>query len=90
MEVQVRTGSGLIRIWLNDDPSPVIRGDLVWEAVPDMEVNNVSLKAGLNRFLVATAWGSCAFDFTFRITDKEGNAIPGLRYISAKEVLASR
>jgi len=68
----------------------VIREDLVWEAVPDMELNNVSLKAGLNRFLVATAWGSCAFNFTFRITDKEGNGIPGLRYISAKEVLASR
>jgi tetratricopeptide (TPR) repeat protein len=89
MKIQVRTGAGNLRIWLNDDPSSVIQGDSVWQAIPDIEVNDVSLKAGLNRFLVATAFGLCAFDFTFRITDHDGNAIPGLRYISAKEVLAS-
>jgi tetratricopeptide (TPR) repeat protein len=89
MEVQVRTGAGMLRIWLNDNPSPVAQEDSVWVAVPDIEMNDVSLKAGLNRFLVATAYGTCALDFTFRITDHDGNAIPGLRYISAKEVLAS-
>lgn len=90
MEVQVRTGSSMLRIWLNDNSTPVIKEDSIWEAIPDIAVNDVSLEAGLNRFLVATAFGSCSFDLTFRITDKEGNAIPGLRYISAKEVLASR
>jgi len=89
MEVQVRTGAGGIRIWLNDGPSPVAEDDSVSLAIPDIEINSVSLKAGLNRFLVATAYGICSFDFTFRITDRDGNAIPGLRYISAKEVLAS-
>jgi len=89
VEAQVRTGAGNVRIWLNDDPSPVIQGDSVWVAVPDIEINSVSLKAGLNRFLVATAYGVCAFNFTFRITDHDGNAIPCLRYVSAKEVLAS-
>ena len=90
MEVQLRTGAGMLRIWLNDNPVPVIQEDSVWMAVPDIEINSISLKAGLNRFLVATSFGVCAFDLTLRITDKEGKAIPGLRYISAKEVLASR
>jgi hypothetical protein len=90
MEVQVRTGAGRIRIWLNDNPSPVMEENSVWVAVPDIEINSVSLKAGLNRFLVATAFGSgVAFDFTFRITDPDGNAIPGLKYVSARDVLAS-
>jgi tetratricopeptide (TPR) repeat protein len=89
MEVQARTGAGRIRIWLNDNPSPVIEGNSARVAVPDSQVDDVSLKAGLNRFLVATAFGTAAFDLTFRITDHDGNAIPGLRYISAKEVLAS-
>jgi tetratricopeptide (TPR) repeat protein len=91
VEAQVRTGAGKMRIWLNDNPSAVAQEDSVWVAVPDIEVNDVSLKAGLNRFLVATAYGTlCSFDLTFRITDRDGNAIPGLRYISAREVLASR
>jgi len=90
MEAQVRTGAGNLRIWLNDDPSPVAQEDSGWMAIPDIEMNSVSLKAGLNRFLVATAYGVFSFDLTFRITDHDGNAIPGLRYISAKEVLASR
>jgi hypothetical protein len=67
----------------------VIEEDSVRVAIPDVEINSVPLKAGLNRFLVATAFGTCAFDFTFRITDHDGNAIPGLKYVSAKEVLAS-
>jgi len=62
----------------------------MWMAIPDIEINSVSLKAGLNRFLVATAFGAYSFTFTFRITDHDGNAIPGLKYVSAKEVLASR
>ena len=80
----------MLRIWLNDNPVPVIQEDSVWMAVPDIEINSISLEAGLNRFLVATSFGVCAYDLTFRITDQEGNAIPGLKYISAKEVLASR
>jgi len=86
MEVQVRSGAGMLRVWLNDNPAPVVEEDSVWVAVPDIEVNTISLKAGLNRFLVATVFGVNPFDFTFRITDNDGNAIPGLKYISAKEV----
>ena len=85
MEAQVRTGAGMMRIWLNDNPSPVIEENSVWVAIPDIEVNDVSLKAGLNRFLVATAH---SFDLTFRITDGDGNAIPGIKFVSAKEVLS--
>ncbi len=90
MEVQMRTGAGRGRIWLNDNPAPVVENTSIWVAVPDIEINTIALKAGPNRFLVATTFGSCSFDLTFRITDKEGNAIPDLKYVSAKEVLASR
>jgi tetratricopeptide (TPR) repeat protein len=89
IEAQVRTGSGRMRIWLNDDPSPVIEKDSSMVAIPDSDINTVLLKAGLNRLLVATAYGTAALNFTFRITDYDGNAIPGLRYVSAKEALAS-
>jgi hypothetical protein len=91
MEVQVRTGASMLRIWLNENSTPVIKEDSIWEAIPDIEVNDVLLKAGLNRFLVATAFGSVnSFDLTFRITDLDGNAIPGLKYVSAMEVSGSR
>jgi tetratricopeptide (TPR) repeat protein len=90
VEVQVRTGSPSMRVWLNDGPSPVIQVDAGRGAIPDDKISSVSLEAGLNRFLVATGFGAYSFTFTFRITDHDGNAVPGLKYISAKEVLASR
>jgi hypothetical protein len=90
VEAQVRTGSGNIKIWLNDSPSSVIDVNTLQHPIADYEVNNVRLKAGLNRFLVATISGSYALNFTFRITDPDGNAIPGLKYVSLKEALKSR
>lgn len=91
-EADVHTGSALMKVWLNDNPDPVIEVNSVGVAViPDAEVSRVSLNAGLNRFMVATVYGAnTAFSFTFRITDGDGNPIPGLKYISASEVLATR
>lgn len=90
LEVQVRAGSSMMRVWLGDDPVPVIEVNTLRPAILDTGLSNVSLAAGLNRFLVATLSGTYSFSFCFRITDHDGNAIPGLKYISAKAVLASR
>jgi len=87
-EVQVRTGFGPMKVWLNENPSPVIQVNGILAPAPDKVVTNISLNAGLNRFLVGTVSGN-SFGFYFRITDDDGNTVPGLEYISAKEVLAS-
>jgi len=89
VDAQVRTGSGLMKVWLNGNPSPVIEVNAVIPPILDTELSNISLTAGLNRFLVATVSGTYSFDFYFRITDDDGNPIPGLKYISAGEVLKS-
>jgi hypothetical protein len=86
--VQARIGSAEIKIWLNDDPSPVITTGTFQAPILDQRAKNISLQAGLNRFLVAMI-SSNSMAFYFRITDGEGNPIPGLEYISAKEALAS-
>jgi len=88
VEAQVRTGFGPMRIWLNENTSPVTETNGVYCPIPDRIVCDISLSAGLNRFLIGSAPGN-PYGFHFRITDREGNAIPGLRYVSAKEVLAS-
>jgi tetratricopeptide (TPR) repeat protein len=87
---QVHMGGALMKIWLNDNPSPVVEVDVLRPPILDNQLSDVSLAAGLNRFLVATVSGPYPFDFTFRITDPDGNAIPGLKYVSLKEVLESR
>ena len=88
VNVQARTGGSLMKIYLNDNPSPVIEVNAVRPPILDNELSNVSLKAGLNRFLVATVSGTFSFSFYFRITDRDGNAIPGLKFVSLKEVLS--
>ena len=89
MEVQVHTGSSLTKAWLNENPVPVINVGSVRPPILDKELNRVSLTAGLNRLLFATA-SSNSFCFFFRITDSEGKPIPELEFVSAKEVLESR
>jgi len=89
VEAQVHTGSALMRIWLGDNPSPMIQVNTVRYPRLDTGLGNLSLTAGLNRFLVATAAGTYGFSFCFRITDHDGNPIPGLKYVSLREVLAS-
>ncbi|MBM3237214.1 hypothetical protein FJZ31_13055 [Candidatus Poribacteria bacterium] len=88
VDVQVRTGSSRMRTWLNDNPSPVMEVNAERPAILDNELSNILLTAGLNRFLVATVSGSWSFYFYFRITDSDGNAIPGLKYVSLKEALS--
>jgi len=88
VNAQVRTGGSLMKIYLNDNPSPVIEVNAVRPAILDNELSSVSLKAGFNRFLVVTVSGTFAFNFHFRITDGDGNAITGLKYVSVKEALS--
>jgi len=90
VEAHVHTGSSMMRVWLNDNPSPVIELNTVRADMLETQLSSVSLATGLNRFLVATVSGTYSFAFCFRITDGDGNAIPGLRYVSLREVLASR
>ena len=87
MEVQVRTGSGLMRVWLNDNPKPVIEVNTAEPPILDKALRNISLAAGLNAFLVAMV-SSNSMAFYFRITDRDDNPIPGLEFVSAKEALA--
>jgi len=90
VDAQVRTGSSLMKVWLNDNPLPVLEVNTRKTFIFDDELSNVSLAAGLNRFLVATVSGTFSFSLRFRITDSDGNAIPELKYVSMKEVLESR
>jgi len=87
VEVQVRTGVLFMKAWLDDNPSPVIEVIAAQSSILDGELTSVSLAAGLNRFLVATVSGIDSFSFYFRITDYDGNPIPGLRYVSMREAL---
>ncbi len=88
-DVQIHTGSSLMRVWLNENLAPVVQVNAVRPPILDKELDNVSLAAGLNRLLVATV-SSNSYCFFFRITDSEGNPVPGLEFVSAKEVPESR
>ncbi len=84
----MRTGCAFIKVWLNDDPAPVIEVGTIRAPVIDQKVRDVSLAAGLNRFLVEME-SSNSMAFYFRITDSDGNPVPGLEFFSAKEVFIS-
>lgn len=88
IEVQIRTGSAIIKVWINDNVSPVVDVNTFRAPILDQDLNNVSLSAGLNRFLVEMV-SSNSMAFYFRITDHYGNAVPGLEFVSANEVLSS-
>jgi hypothetical protein len=88
-EAQVRVGFGPMKIWLNENPSPVVEVSGIVAPAPDRAVRDISLTAGLNRFLVGIVSGN-TYGFYFRITDRDGNPIPGLEFVSAKEALVSR
>ena len=88
-EAQIRTGSGMMKCWLNEDPVPVIYEEARKAYIVDAKASPAFLDAGPNRILVATASGTRPLSFYFRITDLDGNAIPGLKYVSLKDALAS-
>jgi tetratricopeptide (TPR) repeat protein len=88
VEAQVRTGYGPMKVWLNENTSPVIAVEGIMAPIPDKVRRGISLAAGLNRFLVAIVSGN-TYGFYFRITDRDGNPIPGLEFVSAREALSS-
>jgi hypothetical protein len=88
MDVQVRTGSALMKVWVNDNLKPVVEINTFRAPVSDDHVNNVSLNAGANRFLVAMV-SSNSMAFYFRITDVDGNPVSGLEFVSLKGAVLS-
>jgi len=79
-------GPGFAKIWLNEDLTPIsISSSTI---IPEGTPIDISLNAGLNRFLIATISGDQTGHY-FRLTDREDKPIPGLEYISANEILSS-
>jgi hypothetical protein len=84
VEAQMRMrsqGPGPVQTWLYNKPTSA-------EGVvyTDEGTIDISLNAGRNQFIIATvSGGSTGFDF--RITDRDGKAIPGLEFVSAEEVI---
>lgn len=72
------------KIWLNENLTPISMKS--GSGRPAGKAIDVSLNAGLNRFLVATIAGDQT-GLYFRLTARDGNPIPGLKYVSAREVL---
>jgi tetratricopeptide (TPR) repeat protein len=65
------------KLWLNDTEQSVNKP--------------IQLRAGLNKILVkALQRENHGFSFTLRVTDSEGNPIPGLRFRPANEVLGEQ
>ena len=78
-EVYIRFGStGASSIWLND--TKVLSQDLYRDLYIDQDVVRCQLNKGWNKVLVKVCQDTGRWGFILRITDKDGNAIPELKY----------
>ncbi len=80
MEAQIRVGNtDRIKIWLGDELK--YSSDVNRSAALEQDVVPISLAEGKNKLLLKVANnGTDGWGFYLRITDHEGNPIPGLRY----------
>jgi len=83
-DIQIRVGTNDgAKIWLNDE--------LVWkfnigrDASFDDDIVNVSLQRGLNKILIKVCNRISLWGFYFRLTDKEGNGLPDIHFVSPDE-----
>jgi tetratricopeptide (TPR) repeat protein len=83
-DIQIRVGTNdAAKIWLNDE--------LVWklnigrDASFDDDIVNVSLQPGLNEILIKVCNRISLWGYYFRLTDKEGNGLPDIHFVSPDE-----
>ena len=81
-DVQLRFGTDDgSKLWLNDRAIWTLNK---WgPAIYDNTKLNVSLKRGLNKILIKVCNTVDDWGFFFRITDREGNGIPDIQFVSA-------
>jgi tetratricopeptide (TPR) repeat protein len=75
----IRSGStGALTIWLNDNK--ILSQDLYRSLYIDQDAVRVRLNKGWNKLLVKVCEDNGLWQFILRITDENGNNIPGLKY----------
>ena len=80
-DVQFRIGTNeAVKVWLNDQE--VWKFNIVRDSVFDDDIIHVSLKPGLNKILIKVCNRVGEWGFYFRITDKEGNGVPDIQFVS--------
>lgn len=79
LDVQLRFGmSGRLKVWLNDNP--VMTKNIRSKAIIDQFSTRVQLRPGVNWLMVRSNSAVGDMGFYFRLTDKNGDSIEGLRF----------
>ena len=83
-DVQFRFGSDDgSKVWLND--TEIWRLNKGGPAVFDDFKISVTLKKGINKVLIKVCNGPSDWGFFFRVTDEEGNGVPDINFVIAKD-----
>ncbi len=83
-DAQIRIGTNdAAKLWLNDQE--IWRLNMERDSVFDNDVIDVTLKPGMNKILLKVCNRISEWGFYFRITDKAGNGLQDITYVSADE-----
>lgn len=83
-EAQIRIGTNeAVKLWLNDQE--IWRLNIERDSIFDNDVINVTLNAGMNKILIKVCNRINEWGYYFRMTDKDGNGLPGIKYVMANE-----